>query len=89
MLLEAAVVCAFVGFGIAAYSIQRMGFTVFLHLVKYHYIGFVCYFDDLRKARYNRTELLLLSKRVAVVTGGSRSTGAEVVKKLLRLTWML
>ncbi|GAB1863445.1 Dehydrogenase/reductase SDR family member on chromosome X-like isoform X1 [Camponotus japonicus] len=63
--------------------IKKMGMTL-IYQIKYYYIGFVYHFEDIWNAKYNKTDLPLIPYKVAIVTGGSKGIGAEVVKKLLQ-----
>ncbi|CAG5104242.1 Similar to DHRSX: Dehydrogenase/reductase SDR family member on chromosome X (Homo sapiens) [Cotesia congregata] len=53
-------------------------------LAKYNLVGLKELFLDIIHAKYNKTDLPKKSDCVAIVTGGSRGIGVEVVKMLLR-----
>ncbi|XP_011868072.1 PREDICTED: dehydrogenase/reductase SDR family member on chromosome X-like [Vollenhovia emeryi] len=78
MLLEAALVCASIIVGAIVYS------TCWSCHIKYYYIGIVYHFHDIFNIRRNKMDLPSKPGKVAIVTGGSRGIGAEVVKKLLQ-----
>ncbi|XP_072756155.1 retinol dehydrogenase 12 [Anoplolepis gracilipes] len=87
MLLEAIVICVLVTLGVIYFTSRKMWYTIgltLLYQIKYHYIGFIYHLDDLFNARYNKTDLPIVPNKVAILTGGSRGIGAEVVKKLLQ-----
>ncbi|XP_014216438.1 retinol dehydrogenase 12 [Copidosoma floridanum] len=52
--------------------------------VEYNAVAVKEIFYDRLQARYNRTELPLIPGRIAIVTGGSRGIGAEIVRMLLQ-----
>lgn len=85
MLLDAIVICVFV---LAVYFVSRkMEYVIGITLarrIRYYYVGLVYHFDDILNARYNKTDLPLVPNKIAIVTGGSRGIGAEIVKKLLQ-----
>ena len=87
MLLDVIVICVLVVLG-AAYFVSRktwyvIGITL-IHQIKYYYIGVIYCFDDILNAKNNKTDLPSVPNKIAIVTGGSRGIGAEVVKKLLQ-----
>ncbi|XP_077264922.1 polyprenol dehydrogenase [Temnothorax americanus] len=78
MLLEAIIVSVSIVVGAIAYS------KCLLCHIKYFYVGAAYHFHDVINARYNKIDLPSKPDKVAIVTGGSRGIGAEVVKKLLQ-----
>ncbi|XP_057317837.1 retinol dehydrogenase 12-like isoform X2 [Microplitis mediator] len=71
-----------------AYSKSRSNWTTvatkIYHQIQYSILGIKENFIDFLQAKYNKTELPRKSGCVAVVTGGSRGIGFEVVKMLLK-----
>ncbi|XP_076619638.1 polyprenol dehydrogenase [Colletes latitarsis] len=57
----------------------------FIIKVKYFILGFKEVINDVMNARYNKTDSSPQSGRIAIVTGGSRGIGVDVVKMLLQL----
>lgn len=80
MLLEATLVSASIMLGAIAYSLK----TCLFCQVKYYYVGMIYHFHDIFRVGYNKIDLPSKPDKVAIVTGGSRGIGAEVVKKLLQ-----
>lgn len=81
------VIC-FLGALGAIYFVPRktwyvIGMTL-IYQIKYYYIGAIYHFDDILSAKYNKTDLPSVPNKIAIVTGGSKGIGAEVVKKLLQ-----
>ncbi|XP_029674607.1 dehydrogenase/reductase SDR family member on chromosome X-like isoform X2 [Formica exsecta] len=86
MLLDTIVICVLIVLGVYFVS-RKMWYTIgttLIYQIRYYYVGAVYHFDDLLNARYNKTDLPLLPNKIAIVTGGSKGIGAEVVKKLLQ-----
>ncbi|XP_070150160.1 polyprenol dehydrogenase isoform X2 [Polyergus mexicanus] len=86
MLLYTIVICVLIVLGVYFVS-RKMWYVIGMTLIyeiRYYYIGFVYHVDDLLNARYNKTDLPLVPNKIAIVTGGSKGIGAEVVKKLLQ-----
>ncbi|XP_011158922.2 dehydrogenase/reductase SDR family member on chromosome X [Solenopsis invicta] len=52
--------------------------------LKYHYLGLKYHLHDIINIKHNQIDLSSKPNKVAIVTGGSRGIGAEVVKKLLQ-----
>ncbi|XP_012522301.2 dehydrogenase/reductase SDR family member on chromosome X [Monomorium pharaonis] len=79
MLFEIMLIC----FSIVLAAIA-LGKTCLLCQIKYYYIGAVYHFHDVFNIMRNKIDLPSKPDKVAIVTGGSRGIGAEVVKKLLQ-----
>lgn len=80
MLFVITLVCASIALGVIAYS-RKLCVVCRLQM---YYLGIVYHFHDMLNYRINKTALPLKPDKVAIVTGGSRGIGAEVVKKLLQ-----
>ncbi|KAL0111887.1 hypothetical protein PUN28_013236 [Cardiocondyla obscurior] len=73
------IIFAFIAIGIAIYYNK-----CWLCEIKYYIIGFIYHLHDIFSIRHNKIELLSKPNKIAIVTGGSRGIGMEVVKKLLQ-----
>ncbi|XP_020708437.2 dehydrogenase/reductase SDR family member on chromosome X-like [Athalia rosae] len=58
--------------------------TEIIYEIKYNALGAKALIDDLIEAKRNKIDLPKKSGKVAIVTGGSRGIGSEIVKMLLQ-----
>ncbi|XP_029170063.1 dehydrogenase/reductase SDR family member on chromosome X-like [Nylanderia fulva] len=87
MLFNVMTICILVALGAAYFVPRKMWYVIgmtLIYQIKYYYIGAIYHFDDIFNAKYNKTDLPSVSNKIAIVTGGSKGIGAEVVKKLLQ-----
>ncbi|XP_050450587.1 dehydrogenase/reductase SDR family member on chromosome X-like [Cataglyphis hispanica] len=87
MLLGVIVISILVVLGVVYFVPRKIWYVIgmtLIYQIKYHYIGFISQLDDIINARHNKTDLPLVPNKIAIVTGGSKGIGAEVVKKLLQ-----
>ncbi|XP_076175859.1 retinol dehydrogenase 11 [Ptiloglossa arizonensis] len=62
-----------------------LAMQLFLDEVKYGILGFKEALNDWMNAKYNKNDCSAQTGRIAIVTGGSRGIGVDVVKMLLEL----
>ncbi|XP_011646895.1 dehydrogenase/reductase SDR family member on chromosome X-like isoform X1 [Pogonomyrmex barbatus] len=80
MLLEAIVVCVLIILITTAYFHKSCWYCQ----LQYYYIGLVYHLHDIFNIKNNKINLVSMPDKIAIVTGGSRGIGVEVVKKLLQ-----
>ncbi|XP_058808202.1 dehydrogenase/reductase SDR family member on chromosome X isoform X2 [Phymastichus coffea] len=87
MLLQIALgstIIGIVGLTLVKSKAAKWAFNWFFMQIKYNAVALRGIADDYLQARNNKTDLPHMPNRVAIVTGGSRGIGLEIVKMLLK-----
>ncbi|KAF3429880.1 hypothetical protein E2986_09757 [Frieseomelitta varia] len=77
-------ICAIVASGFMYHNLRR-NWPIFVLDMKYNLLAIKEVLNDLRSSKKNKNNCLPQPGRIAIVTGGSRGIGVEVVKMLLEL----
>lgn len=59
-------------------------FKIIQYQICYYFLGIFAILDDLKNRDKNKFEIINKQEKVAVITGGARGIGLEVVKKLVQ-----
>ncbi|XP_043668793.1 dehydrogenase/reductase SDR family member on chromosome X-like [Vespula pensylvanica] len=87
MLLIIGSMCAFLFSWLYYYKSQInlcFPITIFYYYIIYSIVGIQDVINDIMNAKNNKTALLPMPEKIAIVTGGSRGIGATITKMLLQ-----
>ncbi|XP_060875020.1 dehydrogenase/reductase SDR family member on chromosome X-like [Metopolophium dirhodum] len=66
------------------FQILSTYFKIIQYQICYYFLGIFAVLDDLKNRDKNKFEIIKKREKVAVITGGARGIGLEVVKKLVQ-----